>query len=393
LATSYSLFIDGQNVPSRYIDPIVQYCESLGHPQKEARLYASTGEIAGIMANWSTILADYDIDPVPVRCKPRKNSVDIKIAVDVIDSACREKANDIVVVVTNDSDFTHIASKVISYKAEFHLLYTDDNQPSDYSLKTVMHRLPDTRGKRKRIAEGVREAAAHLPGARSMKTALRTIAAPFVPKQDYSSKTPIAQLNLTNFARRLLETSPVALDARNLFAAYKDHSGRRWKAESSKKTAQAFFDELFAPESYAFRQWTGRTSGEGVFVNPKAGRFEAENGRAIPVVSLIGASPDLLAAQAEIIADSLRSTSFGTPDELYDDARERNILPRYGAAILIKCWSARSAGPAPGEGPKYPRDETIDARQIVQDYHAELRERIAAGEVVLGSPESDLEAA
>lgn len=388
MAKRYNLFIDGQNVPITYIPEIMDYCATTGYDQEDARLYASTAEITKIISAHGTSLADFDIDPVPVRCKPRKNSVDIRIAVDVIEEAVEDTDSDVVIVATNDSDFTHVASRVISYKSEFHLLYTGGNAPTGYSQRVVMTPLKKRASRGAQIVEKVKRVAA-IVAARQPAQARPRPAAVFEPDPAYDHAVPIGQLSRAGFVMRILATSPVVVDSRSLFRAWRDHSGKAWKGKASKKTPQAFFDEHFPGAGYLFHEWPQLPQNQGYFLKTGYGSLVAPEGFRNPALSLIGAESRLLALQCEVIARLLRTAGYESFDQLYDSATAENLLPRYGAWALYDAWRKMGAPGhplPPGNGP-IAADPAADAAQLQRCFEQEVRRQFEAGEVALEIPD------
>jgi hypothetical protein len=380
LPRRYNLFIDGQNVPVEYVTSIMEYCQELGVDQEHARLYASPTEIARIVAKKGTLLADYDIDTVSVPCKPRKNSVDIRIAVDVIEEAVEDTDSDVVIVATNDSDFTHVASRVISYKSEFHLLFTGA-PPTGYSPRAIMRRLQG-RSRGQKIVSKVKDVASIFA---APKPAVPADPSPaFVVDPDYSHSTPLASLSEFGFIMRIMAVSPVAVDSRALFLAWKDFSGRAWKGKTSKKTAQQFADEHFPPGAYRFFEWDSASRNVGYFLHGDYAALAMPDGVKNPIFSLAGVEPGLLSAQCDILAAAMAEKSFDDFNSLYDSLKEANVLPRYGVwAVVAASMRHIGASASPRWADAVERQPSVDAETLRGCLEAEIRRQFEEGEIAL----------
>lgn len=382
MKSRYNLFIDGQNVPLDYISLIMEYCAETGLEQEDARLYASTDEISRIVAKSGTLLADYDIDPVPVPCKPKKNSVDIRIAVDIIEEAVEDTDSDVVIVATNDSDFTHVASRVISYKSEFHLLHTG-SAPTGYSERVKMTQLKAF-SKREQIADQVRKVTAILlPGKTSgKKNAVKQKV--FILDQEYSNDAPMLDLSAAGFAMRIMAASPIIVDSRWLFYAWKDFSGNAWKGRNSKKSAQQFFDEVFPIGLYRFVEWNEKTVNSGYFLHRDYASIEVARGYSNTIVSLLGADASLLDRQCEVIAEAMRGSGYENFNCLYDASRENNVLPRYAAWAIVEAWlRRRDAENPPRWMDAIDQYAFADGAMLRVRFDAEIRRQVEAGEIAL----------
>lgn len=391
LAKRYNLYVDGQNVPVGFIPKIMEYCSATGAEQEQARLYGSTTDIARIVGKSGTLLADYDIDTVSVQCRPRKNSVDIKMAVDIIEDALRHPDCALMVIATNDSDFTHVASRVISYRrSELHLLHTGE-APSGYSDRVRMTRLKAP-SKREKSAGKVMVAAIPAP-AKVKETPAPAPRPGFVPDPDYSHRTPIVGLTPAGFAMRIMATSPIAIDSRCLFHAWKDFTGQAWKGRNSKKSAQQFFDEQFPVGSYRFFEWKENTVNSGYFLHRDYASIEVARGYNNAAFSVLGAEESLLDRQCDLIANAIRNGPYENYNFLYDSSAEANVLPRYGAWGIVEAWSKnRSGADAP---PRWvdplPRDAAVEGRALRTCFESEVRRQFETGELAL-LPRDDTEA-
>lgn len=358
----------------------MEYCLATGIDQEHARLYASPAEVARIVAKNGTLLADYDIDTVSVPCKPRKNSVDIRIAVDVIEEAVEDTDSDVVIVATNDSDFTHVASRVISYKSEFHLLFTGA-PPTGYSSRVIMTRLAG-RTRRQKIVSKVKNVASIFAAPKPGGPANPLPA--FAVDPDYSHAVPIASLSEFGFIMRIMAVSPVAVDSRALFQAWKDFSGRAWKGKASKKTAQQFVDERFPAGAYRFFEWNATSQNVGYFLSGDYAALTAPNGLRNPTFSMAGAHPDLLSAQCDILATAMADKGHDNFNSLYDPFKSANVLPRYGAWALVEAYLRHVGG---SESPRWAdpmeRQPSIDAAALRRCFEAEVRRQFETGEIGL----------
>ena len=381
LARRYNLFIDGQNMPVEYVNSIMEYCSAIGIRQEHARLYASPEEVARIVAKNGPLLADYDIDTVSVPCKPRKNSVDIRIAVDVIEEAVEDTDSDVVIVATNDSDFTHVASRVISYRSEFHLLYTG-TAPTGYSSRVIMSQLAGPPSRRQKIVSQVKKVAS-IFAAPKKAAAIRPPTA-FAVDPDYAHATPLASLSEAGFIMRIMAASPAAIDSRALFQAWKDYSGRAWKGKASKKTAQQFADEHFPPGAYRFLEWSETSQNVGYFLSADYGALIAPNGFRNPAFSLVGVHPELLAAQCALLATAMAGASYDNFNLLYDPFADRNVLPRYGAWAIVAAYIRHAkVAEQPRWADPIERQPSIDAQTLRRSFEAELRRQFEEGEIGL----------
>ena len=386
----YNLFIDAQNVPARYIDSIIRYCQSTGYTQEEARLYASPDEIIRILAKTKTLLAENDIDPVPIPCKRGKNSVDIALAVDVIEGACEDHDDDVFIVVTNDSDFTHVASRVISYKSEFHLLYTGEHKPSGYSPKATIRRLEAPAAVRAPPPRPAVDPAAARPAAGRES---RAPAAPGV--LPYSETIPLNALPEVYFERRVADCSRVAIHSKSLFAAYMEFMGKRWKSLRSKKTAQEFADGFFKHRAYRFVPSENGTSNTGYFVSGDVGKFLVASPEGNEFYCLAGAAEAVLNRQAAVLAKAVSQRDHADFERLYDHCAEENVMPRYGAWALLRGWYQQS-GVAKGQQNRQrpvPRQDVSPA-DILDGFHAVIRRQMENGELAFAiGPAGSAEAA
>jgi hypothetical protein len=391
LPKRYNLFIDGQNVHARNIPDILDYCGHTGLAKGEAKLYAATHQIGELMTR-GTVLADHDIDPVPVPCKKGKNSVDIRIAVDVIEEACRAAGADSVILVTNDSDFTHVASRVISYGADFHLLYTQGAPPTGYSSKVKLSKLGVGRSRGSDFVEKVKNAAARLKPMVLVQPPAAPALVQFQPDPDYRHALPLADLSAAGFVSRILAASPTIIDSRALFLAWKDFAGRAWKGKGSKKSAQQFFDEQFPQAGYRFFEWPGLPPNQGYFLRPGSAILDAPGGARNPVLSMLGAERELLMLQAEIIAQALRSGDHPDFNHLYEACGPANVLPRYGAWGIVYCWrkSTSPSGLSPVWQDRIELDEKAVGAALVKALDAEIRRQFETGEVALVSSDDPI---
>lgn len=384
LSKQYNLYIDGQNVPVEFIPTIMDYCNATGVEQEQARLYGSTTDIARIVGRSGTVLADYDIDTVSVQCKPRKNSVDIKMAVDIIEDALKDTDCDVMVIATNDSDFTHVASRVISYrKSEFHLLHTDE-APTGYSDKVKMTRLKG-RSKREKIAGKAKKVAAALVPNLAKEQSPAADQPTFVPDPAYSPEAPIAALSPAGFAMRIIAASPVAIDSRCLFQAWKDFNGHAWKGRNSKKSAQQFFNENFPSDSYRFFEWNGSSANSGYFLHQDFASIEVARSFNNSAFSLLGAEEFLLVRQSDLLAESMRQRPYDNFNLLYDISSERNVLPRYGAWAVVEAWTRnRTGGAQPSRWTDpVPQAPAVEGEELRACFEVDVRRQFETGELAL----------
>jgi hypothetical protein len=380
LPKRYNLFIDAQNVPARYIDSIIHYCQSTGYVQEEARLYASPNEIITILARTKTLLAENDIDAVPIPCKRGKNSVDIALAVDVIEGACEDSDDDVFIIVTNDSDFTHVASRVISYKSEFHLLYTGKNKPSGYSPKAKLHRLEPPASSAKGLGSNLRNAVKALPVKRGAQRLIGAVKG--ASSAPYSATTPLKDLARDHFAKRIADCSPVAIHSKSLFAAYKELTGQRWKSIRSKKSAEEFAEEFFGGRRYRFVRNENATPNVGYFVSENVSEFLVSAPEGNEFYCLAGAEEDVLSRQAGALANALSERDHANFEGLYEACAERNVMPRYGAWALLRAWFQATGVPKAQQNREraLPRREVSQA-DILDGFRAEMRRQTEEGEL------------
>jgi len=392
LADKYKLYIDGQNVPPRYIDQIQAYCRTLGKPARERKFYASVEQVQTILTKTRTLLAENDIDPVSVPCRKGKNSVDIFMAVDIIEDALGEHGEDIVVLVTNDSDFTHIASRLISRGNDLHLLYST-TKPDGYSKKVIFHRLQGKDGPAKSLAAGAKKLVQQIVSPKAARVPASAAAPAKPPPIPYSRSAPLKALDETGFFTRLFEYSPIMMETQVLFRAWQDFSGKRWKPAASKSTAADFLAEHIGPGRYTFVQWEGMSPNSGYIVRSDL-KDALVMTRGVPVLALLGASRYPLHAQCHAIARRMASGPFPSLDAFHDADAETTLAPRYVTWALVRNWLSRTgiAAEALGQSRAIAQDPSVTAELLMERLYAALAEAAASGALTLSGMDTHAEA-
>lgn len=209
------LLIDGQNIASSKVDAIIRRCK-LHTRLSHIKVYIRSGDEYLPDAQW---LADNAVSIEGVICKPRKNSVDIRIAVDAIHYALYHEGLKKFFIATNDSDFTHVASRLLSYDKEVYVITTNRDIPTGYSKAVV-----------------------HTPIVDEEQIVGSTIV-------EHSADQGVSsvierKIVLKEIISGLLEISPFSLQAGIVYGEIRHRTGKPWKSKSSKQTAGEFFGDL-----------------------------------------------------------------------------------------------------------------------------------------------------
>ena len=106
-----AMFIDCDNVSAKYIDSIFKDLSQYG----KINIRKAYGDWSSkFLHGWQNVLLEYNIQPYQqFAYTNNKNASDIAIVIDVIDSIYTKNI-DIVALITSDSDFTPLVSRIIS---------------------------------------------------------------------------------------------------------------------------------------------------------------------------------------------------------------------------------------------------------------------------------------
>ena len=120
-----AMFIDCDNVSAKYIDSIFKDLAQYG----KITIRKAYGDWSSKYLNgWENVLLDYSIQPYQqFAYTNNKNASDIAIVIDVMDSIYT-KDIDIVALITSDSDFTPLVSRILS-DAKTVLGYGEEKTP------------------------------------------------------------------------------------------------------------------------------------------------------------------------------------------------------------------------------------------------------------------------
>lgn len=120
-STSTALFIDGDNIPAKYATDIIDHVKILGYGRiKMARVYA---DMSSTNSNsWRKVSANLGISEVHVNQISRKNSVDLKLCVDMMHMLYTHPKYTHFVICTSDSDFRHALEYIRTENKHIHLM-------------------------------------------------------------------------------------------------------------------------------------------------------------------------------------------------------------------------------------------------------------------------------
>ena len=106
-----AMFIDSDNVSSKYIESIFDDLSQYGNVNIR-RAYGDWKDKK--LSGWENILQDYNIQPIQQFAYTKgKNATDIAMIIDIMDTLYTKEL-EAVVLITSDSDFTPIVTRVLS---------------------------------------------------------------------------------------------------------------------------------------------------------------------------------------------------------------------------------------------------------------------------------------
>lgn len=114
-----SLYIDADNVSPDIIDMLMDKAKEFGRVSIRY-IYGDFSKQE--MCGWKHASTKYGIQQILVPSLSGKNSTDIKICIDIIDSVHRRPFIDTYIIATSDSDFIHIAYKLKDYGKEVYFI-------------------------------------------------------------------------------------------------------------------------------------------------------------------------------------------------------------------------------------------------------------------------------
>lgn len=116
-----AIFIDGENISSK------EYCHILDDVRKNGQVSISNVYLDWTEnQSWKEVSKNYGITPIQCQKINGKNSVDLKIAVDIMETLY-ERQIDLFCILTTDSDFCHIVQKLKSKNKIVHIYGYENN--------------------------------------------------------------------------------------------------------------------------------------------------------------------------------------------------------------------------------------------------------------------------
>lgn len=116
-----AIFIDGENISSK------EYCHILDDVRKNGQVSISNVYLDWTEnQSWKEVSKNYGITPIQCQKINGKNSVDLKIAVDIME-ILYERQIDLFCILTTDSDFCHIVQKLKSKNKIVHIYGYENN--------------------------------------------------------------------------------------------------------------------------------------------------------------------------------------------------------------------------------------------------------------------------
>lgn len=116
-----AIFIDGENISSK------EYCYILDDVRKNGQVSISNVYLDWTEnQSWKEVSKNYGITPIQCQKINGKNSVDLKIAVDIME-ILYERQIDLFCILTTDSDFCHIVQKLKSKNKIVHIYGYENN--------------------------------------------------------------------------------------------------------------------------------------------------------------------------------------------------------------------------------------------------------------------------
>jgi hypothetical protein len=291
------VYVDGQNIPHKMFDAMFAYLTET-FDNSTVKVYNDASKPSTVQLHWCN---DNGADYVSVLCKSGKNSVDIRIAVDAVYDGCTATL-DSFVLVTNDSDFSHVASKLIARGKQVTLLHTQPEPPRGYSPKVKTFQI----------------AAKGAPAQRSAPIKPAPPAAPVSVAPVVASEKIVAMNpdtyrgNFEEVARRIVQASPFYVTSTYLYSVYLTVTGKSWKSGKN-YTAQKWLSELFPKGEIVFVQQERMPPNSGFVCTA---RFAGDEYRELRDFSrerfqsalfVIGIKNEVLKQRLRTIFDRLRS--------------------------------------------------------------------------------------
>jgi uncharacterized protein (TIGR00288 family) len=116
-----AIFIDGENISSK------EYCPILDDIRKNGQVSISNVYLDWTEnQSWKEVSKNFGITPIQCQKINGKNSVDLKIAVDIMETLY-ERQIDLFCILTTDSDFCHIVQKLKSRNKIVHIYGYENN--------------------------------------------------------------------------------------------------------------------------------------------------------------------------------------------------------------------------------------------------------------------------
>jgi uncharacterized LabA/DUF88 family protein len=114
-----ALYIDADNISQNVIESIISESKKLGRVSSRYMYGDFTKQE---MCGWRHVASKHGIQQILTPSLSGKNSTDIKICIDIIDSVHKRSFIGAYIIATSDSDFIHIAFKLKEYGKKVYLL-------------------------------------------------------------------------------------------------------------------------------------------------------------------------------------------------------------------------------------------------------------------------------
>jgi NYN domain len=309
LAKTY-IYIDGQNVGPNILPNLNKSLSAIGIRGGVKRYYHSRNDDARLSKEKKSKFDENEVDIIAVNCQPAKNSVDIRIAVDSIETSCIDSQSETFIFVTNDSDFSHVTSRIINFGKNVYLFHTRASDHSSYSANVKKHNIgvpaiEKTAGALvQRATRAVKDA---VPD--KIKSTAKQTANILQGKPKETGHYDAFDKN--KLIAGLEESGGIIIPSDKMYRTFKEVYNIEWNRGVPKIQPQVFADLFFGKNVFRFVLLkTESEFGDGFYINNIISRASKIPRKPRELIASFGCSEKTLVKFANNLAEYIKSREF-----------------------------------------------------------------------------------
>lgn len=309
MAKTY-IYIDGQNVGPNVLPNLNKKLSELGIKGGVKRYYHSRNDDARLGDDKRSKLDENEVEIISVNCKAAKNSVDIRIAVDSIETSCTDTQSEKFIFVTNDSDFSHVTSRIINFGKDVFLLYTKKGDHSSYSASVKKQHIgatPSTTRSGAIVQRATQAVKAAVPP-KILATAKQTA--------NIITGRPKEAGHYDSFDRNRLiqgfeKTGGIIIPSDKMYRSFKEIYDIEWNRGVPKIEPQVFADLFFGKNIYRFvRLKVNDENSDGFYINNIISRTAKIPRKPRELIACFGCTAEGLFEAANNISQYIENSDF-----------------------------------------------------------------------------------